>query len=508
MKFGLASIDGFLNHVTMYRLVLYYVGALLLADFALGFMGLAPNDPAQLAASSVVILVVGLITNVILSRGFRVPVNHDSVYITAGILALIMPPVAPADWMGLGGLALASFAAMASKFILAIHGKHIFNPVALGAVVAYYALDQSATWWVGGNLELLPIVLVGGLLVLRKVQRLEMFGAYVLANLAATAVTTAPSMYPTALSQTLLHSPLLFAGFAMLTEPLTAPAKLLPSLGFGALVGALSSPNIHIGEFYFSPELAFLVGNVYAWAVSPKYRYRLTLQRIEKKAQGAYDYVFSSNRPLGFEPGQYLDWTMALRNPDDRGNRRSFTIASAPSEDEVRLGVKFYPNPSTFKQGLLNMKPGESILAGHLAGEFTLPQDRGLKLAFIAGGIGVTPFRSMVQELLARGEARDIVMFYGANKAEELAYLDVFERANAEIGLRQVLAVAEPGAAAKGFHEGFIDPELIMDMAPDYRERMFYLSGPRAMVVRFEAVLAELGVPWRQIKTDFFPGFA
>jgi glycine betaine catabolism B len=501
-------VDGFLNHVTMYRLVLYYVGALLLADFALGFVGLAPNDPAQLAASTLLIGLVGWVTNLALAKAFRIPANSDSVYITAGILALIMPPVAPTDMMGLGGLALASFAAIASKYVVAIYGKHVFNPVALGAVVSFYALDQSATWWVGGNLQLLPVVLVGGLLILRKVQRFEMFGAYVLANLVATAVTSSPAMYGEAFMQTFLHSPLLFAGFAMLTEPLTAPAKIYPSLAFGAIVGALSSPTVHIGEFYFSPELAFLIGNAFAWAVSPKFRYRLTLERIEKKAQGAYDYVFRSNRKLAFEPGQYLDWTMGLRSPDNRGNRRSFTIASAPTEGEVRLGVKFYPNPSAFKQGLLHMKPGQVIFAGQLAGEFTLPKNVNQKLAFIAGGIGVTPFRSMVHDLVDRGEPRDIVMFYGNNKVDEIAYQDVFDVAEKSIGLRTVYAVAEAGADPGNFHVGFIDKSLIARMAPDFKERMFYLSGPRAMVVKFESVLRELGIAHTHIKTDFFPGFA
>ena len=501
-------VDGFLNHVTMYRLVLYYVGALLLGDFVLGFFGLAPNDPAQLAASSLFIVLICWLTNFIFAKLFHVAANFDSVYITAGILALIMPPVATTDLWGVGGLALASFAAMASKYIFAVFGKHIFNPVALGAVVAYYVLGQSATWWVGGNLELLPIVLVGGLLVLRKVQRFEMFGAYVLANLVATSLTTTPAMYGEAFVQTFLHSPLLFAGFAMLTEPLTAPAKLWPSLGFGAIVGALSSPNVHIGEFYFTPELGFLIGNAFAWLVSPKFRYRFTLQRIEKKAQGVYDYVFSSNRMMAFEPGQFLDWTMAVRSPDNRGNRRSFTIASAPTEKEVRLGVKFYPNPSSFKQALLHMKPGETLYAGQLAGDFVLPKNVDQKLAFIAGGIGVTPFRSMVQDLVDRREQRDIVMFYGNNKIDEIAYSDVFAEAEKVINLRNVFAVAEAGARSKGFHEGFIDKELIMRNTPDYKTRMFYLSGPRAMVVRFEAVLAELGVPWTHIKTDFFPGFA
>jgi ferredoxin-NADP reductase len=199
---------------------------------------------------------------------------------------------------------------------------------------------------------------------------------------------------------------------------------------------------------------------------------------------------------------------MAIRSPDNRGNRRSFTIASAPSESEVRLGVKFYPNPSTFKQGLLHLKPGHKILAGQLAGEFTLPRDVGQKLAFIAGGIGVTPFRSMVQDLVSRGERRDIIMFYGNNKVDEIAYRDVFDRAASSIALKSIYAVAEAGSGSRGFHEGFIDKALIARMAPDFMNRHFYLSGPRAMVMRFEDVLAELGIPSSQIRTDFFPGFA
>lgn len=503
-----AWIDRVLNHITMYRLVLFYVGTLLLADFVLGIAGFAPNDPAQLASSTLIIGLICWVTNFVMARALRVPANFDSVYITSCILALVMPPVPTSDLLGLGGLALASFTAIGSKYVLALFGKHIFNPVALGVVVAYYALDQSATWWVGGNLELLPIVLLGGLLILRKVQRFEMFGAYVLANLAATAATSSPAMYGEAFMETFLHSPLLFAGFAMLTEPLTAPAKIYPSLVFGGIVGVLSSPNVHIGEFYFTPELAFLVGNLFAWSVSPKFRYRLTLERVEKTAQGAYDYVFRSNRSIDYQPGQYLEWTLRLRSPDNRGNRRSFTIASAPGENEVRLGVKFYPNPSSFKQGLLRMKPGEIIYAGQIAGEFTLPKNVKQKVAFIAGGIGVTPFRSMVQDLMDRGERRDIVMWYGTNRVDEIAYRNIFDAAGPAIGLRSIYAVAQSGAAAWGYHEGFIDEALIARFAPDFKERMFYLSGPRSMVLRFENVLAQLGVPWTHIKKDFFPGFA
>jgi glycine betaine catabolism B len=501
-------VDGFLNHVTMYRLVLYYVLALLGGALVLGLFQLVPHSPVDLLLSTVFILFVCWAANRALSVAFNVPANTESIYITAFILALLMPPVAVTDFYGLAGLALASVAAIASKFILAVYRKHIFNPVAVGVVASSYILDQPATWWVGGNLELLPIVLIGGLLILRKVQRFEMFGVYILANLVVTALTTSPDLYGEAFTQSLLYSPLFFAGFAMLTEPLTAPAALLPSLGFGAIVGALSTPNIHIGEFYFTPEVAFLVGNAFAWIVSPKFRLKLTLERIEKKASGCFDYVFTPHRPMAFAAGQYLDWTMHVPNPDNRGNRRAFTIASSPGEEKLRLGVKFYPKPSAFKQSLLQMKPGDVIYGSQLAGSFVLPKDKTEKLAFIAGGIGVTPFRSMIQEMLNNRDQRSAILLYGNNRANEIAYSDVFDKAERELGLRTVYAVAEDALHHSNMHHGFIDAALIQREMPDYHERIFYISGPRAMVVRFQNVLAELGISKARIKTDFFPGFA
>jgi ferredoxin-NADP reductase/Na+-translocating ferredoxin:NAD+ oxidoreductase RnfD subunit len=501
-------IDNMLNRITMYRLVLYYLGGLLAVSLGLGFFKLVPPDPTALAFSAVLITAVCWVTNRLFACLFRVPTNTESVYITALILALILPPVTASNILGVEGLILASAVAIVSKFVLAIGRKHIFNPVAIGVAVSALALDQPATWWVGGNLTLLPFVVAGGLLVVRKVQRFDLIGAYILANSAVTVATVPPALYGEALTEALLYSPLFFAGFAMLTEPLTAPPAKWPRLAYGAIVGALSCPNIHVADFYLTPEIAFLVGNLFAYVVSPKSRFRLTLVRIEKMASGCYDFVFDSDRRLVFQPGQYLDWTLDVRYPDDRGNRRPFTIASAPSDKEVSIGVKFYPGASAFKRSLAAMKPGHVIYGSHLAGSFTLPKNRDEKLAFIAGGIGVTPFRSIVKDLIDRQDSRSIVMLYGNNKIDEIAYSGLFDRAERELGLRTVYAVAEDTVVDANIHQGFIDEALIQAEIPDFKDRTFYISGPRAMVVRFQGVLKGLGVARSRIKVDFFPGFA
>ncbi len=501
-------IDRVLNRITMYRLMLYYAAGLLVAGLALSAFGFAPGDPVALALSSALVIAACWATNRVFALILRVPVNAESVHITALIIVLIMPPAPPSDLMGLAGLVLASIVAIASKFLLAIGRKHIFNPVAIGVAASGLLLDQPATWWVGGNVALLPLVLLGGLLVVRKLQRFDMLGSYVLANLVLTQATTPLASLGEAWTQSLLYSPLLFAGFAMLTEPLTAPQAGPPRILYGALVGALCAPDLHIGTYYFTPEVALLVGNLFAFAVNPKGRLKLTLLRIEKLTPGCTEFVFRPDRKLVFRPGQYLDWTLDVAKPDARGNRRPFTIASAPGDDEVRLGVKFYANPSAFKRSLAAMQAGEVIYASQLTGDFTLPEDTRAKLAFIAGGIGVTPFRSMVQDMLNRRQMRPLVILYGNETADEIAYAEVFDRAGRELGTKTVYAVADGMAARADMHRGLIDAALIEREVPDYNERTFYISGPRAMVLRFRRVLKELGIPGSRIKEDFFPGFA
>lgn len=502
------AVDSVLNHVTMYRLVLAYTAALLAIAFVLGFAHLVPQDPTALAFSAVVVFASCWVTNRVFAAVLRVPANVESYAITALILTLLFSPVTAKSGIGVAGLVVASVVAIASKFLIAPGRKHIFNPVAVGAVASAMLLGQPATWWAGGSPVLLLPVLVGGLLVVRKVRQFDTLAAYIAANLAVTLALTPVGMMGMALQQTFLYSPLLFAGFAMLTEPLTAAHGKRSRLVYGAIIGAISSGSFHILSFYPTPEMAFLAGNLFAWAVAPKGRFRLTLLRIEKMATGCYDFVFQPDRELAFEAGQYIDWTLDVPAPDNRGNRRTFTIASAPGEKELRLGVKFHPDPSAFKRVLAALRPGDVVFASHIAGHFTLPRNPATKLAFIAGGIGVTPFRSMVEELVRRNEVRDLVMLYGNNKLADIAYVDLFDEAWRKLGMRTVYAVAEPEEEGFDVHKGFIDEALIRREIPDWRERMFYISGPRSMVLRFERELRALGVPRGRIRTDFFPGFA
>ena len=166
--------------------------------------------------------------------------------------------------------------------------------------------------------------------------------------------------------------------------------------------------------------------------------------------------------------------------------------------------MKFYPNPSTFKQQLLDLKEGESIVASQLAGDFVLPRNKKKKLVFIAGGIGITPFHSMIKNLINTKEKRDIIQFYSNKLESEEAYKDTFAQAHNDLNIKTVYAVTDK---SDPMYTGRINEDLIKREVPDYKERYYYLSGPHNLVTAFEVTLKNLGIKRSHIKTDFFPGF-
>jgi ferredoxin-NADP reductase len=369
---------------------------------------------------------------------------------------------------------------MASKYLLAIGKKHLFNPAALAVALSASLLGVYASWWVAGNTKLIAFVLIGGVMIAHKLRKFDLIFAFVLATVGTTLFSALDPLV--GVEKLFIHTSLLFFAFVMLTEPLTMPPTRMSRVAYGALVGVLFVPATHIGSFSFTPELALLVGNLFAYIVSPKGRYMLTF-------------------------GQYLEWTLSETSFDSRGNRRYLTIASAPENDFVALGVRFYDKPSAFKQALAALPAGAKISVASLSGDFTMPKDTKKKLAFLAGGIGVTPFASMARHVTATGETRDAVLLYSSKTAAEVAYQDVFAQA-APTGFRTVYVLSDEASAVQGVYHGFINADLIKKEVPDYTERTFYISGPPGMVNAMKQTLLTMGVSRLNIKTDFFPGLA
>ena len=158
---------------------------------------------------------------------------------------------------------------------------------------------------------------------------------------------------------------------------------------------------------------------------------------------------------------------------------------------------------------MANLDQNTPIVASQLAGDFTLPKDPKQKLVFIAGGIGITPFRSMIKYLIDINQKRDIVLFYACKTQNEIVYQDVFNEAQEKLGIQTIYTITDKTAVPESWDKkvGRIDAKMIMQEIPDYQERMFYLSGPQSMINSFEKTLQEVGIKRKKIKKDYFPGF-
>lgn len=502
-------IDNFLNKITMYRLVLYCLIFLVLAAFCFCFLNFLPYNPVDFLFSVAFLVLICLLANAVFAAVFEAPSNIESVYITALILALIIPPLH--SFGSLPFVIWVGILAMASKYILAVNKKHILNPAAIAVALTAFALNQSATWWIG-NIYMAPFVLITGILVTRKTRKADL----VISFLGAASITVlgfnflmGKDLLKTV--QTLLfYTPMFFFAFIMLTEPMTMPPNRFLRIIYGLLTGFLFAPFIHIGTVYSTPELSLLAGNIFSYIVSPKEKLILELKEKIKISPDIYDFIFKPNQKLKFLAGQYMEWTLAHAHNDSRGMRRYFTIASSPENQNLRLGIKFYDNSSSFKKSLLSLELGDKIVASQLAGDFVLPKDKNKKMIFIAGGIGVTPFRSMAEHLLDKNEKRDAVLFYSNKGYADIVYKEFFDNAQEKTGIKTVYTLTDANLIPADWsgEKGFVSEEMIKKWASDYKKRTFYISGPKAMIDAFTKTLNKMGIDKSQIKTDFFPGFA
>ncbi len=491
----------------MYRLVLYSLIFLVASATIFDIVGLLPHDPLRFLYTVILFVSICWGTNKLFEKVFEAPSNGESSLITALILSLIVSPMKSVDEFIF--ICWVSVLAVASKYILALHNKHIFNPAAVAVAITAYLLNQSASWWVG-NGALFPFVMICGFLIVKKLRRFQLVGSFLLTALAVISgmnLLQGEDIRAT-LEKAFLYAPLFFLGLIMLTEPQTMPPTKKYQLMYGGLVGILYAPQVHIGTFYATPEMALLIGNLFSYLVSPKEKLLLKLREKIVTSPETYDFIFSPKKKVSFNPGQYLEWTVSHPHSDSRGIRRYFTIASSPTEETLRIRVKIPKDSSTFKKALLALQENDEIVASQLAGDFVLPKKGQQKYTFIAGGIGITPFRSIIKNALDLQEKRDVILFFANRHESEIVYKELFEKAK-EIGLRTVYILTDSDAIPQNWQgrKGRITEQMIQEEIPDYKERMYYLSGPNSMVEAYKALLLTIGVSRNAIVTDYFPGY-
>jgi ferredoxin-NADP reductase len=281
-------------------------------------------------------------------------------------------------------------------------------------------------------------------------------------------------------------------------------------IAYAALVAFLYQPQLTLFGRNFTPEEALLAGNLFSFLVSPGRKLRAAISARREIGAGITSLAFPKPSGFSFVPGQYMEWSIPLRNSDSRGNRRYFSLASSPTEPELLIAARIPVGASRYKQELMRMPEGAMVTAGELGGDFVLPRNPRVPLAFIAGGIGITPFRSMIRFLLDTGGKRDIVLLYSNYTEQEIVFGDVLKEAACRMGLKVVHTLTDPARVRPGWcgRTGFIDAHMIRQEVPDCRARHFMVSGSPGMVNAVTSALRSAGVPRRRVRTDYFPGYS
>lgn len=222
----------------------------------------------------------------------------------------------------------------------------------------------------------------------------------------------------------------------------------------------------------------------------------MKLKLIEKHPEtpGVETFIFEPESPIEWQPGQYMHYVLDHPNPDDRGIERWFTIAAAPFEKHIQITTRFDgERESSFKQALAAMAPGDEIEADGPKGSFTL-QEGEHHHVFIAGGIGITPYRSMLAQMQHENSVANIDLLY-ANRDQNFVFGEELKQISAAHPEFKVIEFVD-----KRIEEGDLQSYFQDDLT------VFYLSGPRPMVEAYEAQLKSK-VGEDRAKTDYFPGY-
>ena len=511
------------DKVGMYRLVTLSLLFILACSLLAGATGwLFYTVQAQLVALGLA-LVIALPLNFICAKLWRVHANHESAVITALILFfLVSPKVVMGEDIA---LMAATAIAIVSKYIVVYRKQHIFNAAAFGAVAVATSIwlynivsgsDYNTDifgWWVANPVLVWPVLLTG-ILIVSKIRRWAVVGTFIIVGLVVFLLESIRFEQPLWDSTLVyfLSYPTLFLAFFMLTEPFTMPPRKSHQMWYGGLVGALSSTALFAPYLAMTPELALIIGNLFAYTFRSRRKLFLKLLSKREVATNTWEFTFAKPDNFNFEAGQYVEWMLPHKKKDSRGPRRYFTIASSPTESVVRLALKVVPDDSemkgsTYKQALMQLDEGEEIIVSQLAGDFVLPKDTTTKLGFIAGGIGITPFSSHLSWMRDSAQQFDTRLYYCCNTLAELAYLDDFKKLEEVVPIVTIPVIGKEEVNPPN-ERGFVTAEMLARRTPDFKQRTWYISGPPGMVNAYKKLLREAGVPKKQIHTDFFPGLA
>ena len=227
-------------------------------------------------------------------------------------------------------------------------------------------------------------------------------------------------------------------------------------------------------------------------------------------AEGTMAFALERPATFDFRAGQFM--VVVLPDPphtDAEGNRRVFSIASPP-QDTTRLLLATRMTGTAFKRSLAEVPLGTPIDLSGPAGDFVLHEDASRPAVFIAGGIGITPFRSMLQDAVSRRLTHRITLIYSNRTPEGAAFHEEFVRlAQTHANLTYVPTMTQADKARQpwGGERGHLNADFLRSHIPESATSIFYLAGPPGLVAAVTKAMSEAGVDPAHVRSEEFAGY-
>jgi ferredoxin-NADP reductase len=227
-------------------------------------------------------------------------------------------------------------------------------------------------------------------------------------------------------------------------------------------------------------------------------------------AEGTIALRFEKPHGFEFKPGQAIDLVLSLQSatPDDQSARHAFSIVSAPFEDELVIATRL--RDSVFKRSLRLLPIGSEVKIEGPFGSLGLHSNRSRAAIFLAGGIGITPFMSILRQATRDRLAQRFVLLYSNRRPEDAAFLAELQELEAKnSNFRLVATMAQMGESSQRWDgpTGRINGELVKSAVGDLAAPVFYVVGPPGMVEAMRQLLNRTGIDDDDIRSEEFYGY-
>ena len=233
------------------------------------------------------------------------------------------------------------------------------------------------------------------------------------------------------------------------------------------------------------------------------------LKARDSLCNGTTGLYFEKPDGFKFKPGQFANFTLdSTIATDAGGSTRSLSIASAPHENDLMVAMRM--RDTGFKRAASALPIGAPFLLEGPYGNLILHRDIARPAVFLAGGIGITPFRSMIRHATEVGSAHRIFLFYSIRRLEEAAFLkELLEMQELNLRFKFIPTITHPDGIPHHWRGelGYITEPMLTRWLPDFQVPIFYIAGPPGMVAGMRQILCDAGVSDDDIRAEEFAGY-